>query len=130
MKKIDITRIDFPDEQFDVVICTHIMEHIPDDRLAMREVRRVLRKGGKAIFDVSIGAKLTATFEDPSKTTEEERSEAFGQYDHIRIYAEGDYMERLKSVGFAVDPAGPHETAEDIRKYGLNAREKIFIVSK
>ena len=39
-------------------------------------------------------------------------------------------MERLKSVGFAVDPAGPHETAEDIRKYGLNVREKIFIVSK
>jgi len=127
IEKIDITDIAYPDESFDIVICNHVLEHIPDDIRAMKEIFRVLKKSGTAILMVPIGAKLDDTYEDPTKTTEEERSVSFGQYDHVRIYAEKNYIERLRSSGFQVDAHALDIDAEKTAKYGLNSREKIYL---
>ena len=66
---------------------SHVLEHITDDRAAMRELRRILRPGGWAIVMVPIEHGRTTTYEDPSITTPEERERAYWQSDHVRLYA-------------------------------------------
>jgi SAM-dependent methyltransferase len=99
MVKVDITDIQFADQTFDVVYCSHVLEHVSDDRKAMRECRRILKQSGWAVFVVPLFAE--ATTEDPSITDPKERERLFGQWDHVRRYGP-DFEERLKQAGFAV----------------------------
>jgi SAM-dependent methyltransferase len=82
MVKMDITDIQYPDNSFDVIYCSHVLEHVPQDRRAMRELARVLKPGGWAVLAVPI--KGEKTFEDASVTAPEERERLFGQFDHVR----------------------------------------------
>ena len=97
----DIQHIPLEDESFDVVICNHIMEHVEDDRLAMREILRIMRKGGWGVILSPVDLQRETTFEDDTITDEAERTRIFGQYDHRRIYGR-DYAERLREAGFEV----------------------------
>lgn len=97
----DIQHIPLEDESFDVVICNHIMEHVEDDRLAMREIMRIMRKGGWGVILSPVDLQRDKTFEDDTITDEAERTRIFGQYDHRRIYGR-DYAERLREAGFEV----------------------------
>ncbi len=97
--KMDITDIQYPDNTFDIVYCSHVLEHVPDDRKAMREFFRVLKPTGFAILLVPITAERTV--EDPSITDPAERLRLFGQHDHVRCYGP-DYVERLREAGFNV----------------------------
>lgn len=128
---VNITQIQYPDNYFDVIICNHILEHIDDDALAMRELLRVLRPGGIAILQVPISLKLESTFEDASITDPGERERIFGQNDHVRIYG-SDYTKRLENVGFLVEVFDPTvQWGEDvIHALRLNPKEKIFIGRK
>ena len=98
---LDIQHIPLEDESFDVVICNHIMEHVEDDRLAMREILRIMRKGGWGVILSPVDLQREKTFEDDTITDEAERTRIFGQYDHRRIYGR-DYAERLRDAGFEV----------------------------
>lgn len=98
----DIRSIPLPDESFDIVICNHLMEHIDDDRKAMREVLRVMKRGGWGILLSPVDRSRAQTFEDDSITDPDERTRIFGQYDHRRIYGR-DYADRLRSAGFEVE---------------------------
>jgi len=125
--KMDIQQITFPAGHFDAIICNHVLEHVPDDGQAMRELYRVLKPGGWAVLQVPFSAVMQQTFEDPSVTTAAEREKVFGQSDHARIYGL-DYPDRLRTAGFIVtaekqDPA----TAE---KYALNPEEPVFFCRK
>lgn len=102
---LDLTAIDAPDDSFDVILCSHVLEHIPDDRQAMREMRRVLRPGGFAYNVVPVDPNRAVTYEDPSITTEAGRLKAFGQADHVRWYAGPDFEQRLRDSGWTVDRA-------------------------
>lgn len=112
MLKMDITHVPCADQSFDVVYCSHVLEHVEDDRTAIKEFFRVLKNGGWAILLVPITAK--ATFEDRSIIDPEDRLRAFGQCDHVRRYGP-DYVERLRDAGFKVeivqvaDLVSPHE---------------------
>ncbi|MEO5603883.1 MAG: methyltransferase domain-containing protein [Cyclobacteriaceae bacterium] len=106
MVREDITRISRQDNSFDIIFCSHVLEHIPDDRLAMRELYRVLKPSGFAILQVPIkdifhGRVIEQTYEDFSITTPEGREKAFGQNDHVRVYGR-DFKDRIASVGFHV----------------------------
>ncbi len=132
MVKMDITAIDCPDDSFDVIICNHVLEHIPDDRRAMRELCRVMRPGGWGILQVPMSLALEQTLEDPNVTSPDERERVFGQSDHVRIYA-ADYVDRLESCGFAVnrycwwqDP----ELAANDNPFGLLPDETLYRVDK
>jgi len=131
MVKMDITDIKYDDNTFDVVICNHVLEHIPDDQKAMAELYRVLKPGGWAILQVPISLSLNQTYEDPLVTSPEERERIFGQSDHVRIYAK-DYRDRLEEVGFFVEVYSFAKEFGDsaIRKYGLSKDENIYICSK
>jgi predicted SAM-dependent methyltransferase len=131
MIKMDITKIPYKDNSFNVVICNHVLEHIPNDRQAMSDLYRVLKPGGWAILQVPISLSLDRTYEDPTTTAPDEREERFGQSDHVRIYAK-DYKDRLENVGFTVDVYSFREEFGDstINKYALAKDEDLYLASK
>jgi len=98
MVAMDITDIKFPENTFDVIICNHVLEHIPDDGKALSELYRVLKKGGWASLQVPM--KGETTYEDATITTPEAREKAFGQDDHVRYYGSDFYM-RLEAADFS-----------------------------
>ncbi|MBE7629885.1 class I SAM-dependent methyltransferase [Tenacibaculum piscium] len=100
--KADICDLPFKDNEFDVVFCNHVLEHITDDTKAMQELYRVLKVGGFGIFQIPQDLSREKTFEDDSITDEKERTKIFGQYDHVRVYGR-DYFDKLRSIGFKVD---------------------------
>ena len=133
MVKVDITNIQFRDNTFDAIICCHVLEHIPDDQKAMTELLRVLKPGGWAVLQVPISLTLEKTYEDFSITSERERELAFGQSDHVRIYA-GDYQDRLQQAGFKVSifrwTSEPEKFGTLQNKFGLNEKEAVYRVFK
>ena len=129
---IDLTKIPFPNSTFNAIICNHVLEHIPNDRAAMAEFFRVLKPDGWAMLQVPISFHLAATYEDFSIIDPVDRERAFGQNDHVRIYAM-DYVDRLKQAGFAVDLFDWRRNNEDYggenNKFGLIDREIVFLAS-
>lgn len=115
----DITHMDFPSETFDIVLCSHVLEHIPNDRQAIHELYRVLRPGGIAYIQVPYRS-TACTDEDPTVTSPAEREKRFGQFDHVRVYGT-DLADRLREAGFVVDELRPvREMAEqDVVRWGL-----------
>lgn len=129
--QMDITDIRFPDSAFDVILCNHVLEHIPDDRKAMAELYRVLKPGGWAILQVPLNMEAETTYEDASITTPEERERVFGQHDHVRIYG-CDYVQRLEAAGFhvKVDPYVRELSDSLVTKYVLDKNEDVFYCMK
>jgi SAM-dependent methyltransferase len=99
--KADICDLPFEDNQYDVILCNHVLEHIPDDTKAMQELYRILKPGGMAILQIPQDLSRATTFADDSITDQKERAKIFGQYDHVRIYGR-DYFDKLRSIGFKV----------------------------
>ena len=97
--KMDITDIRFPEDAFDVIYCSHVLEHVADDKKAMREFYRVLKHNGWAVLLVPI--TVERTFENPNISDPKERLRLFGQEDHVRRYGT-DYFDRLREAGFKV----------------------------
>lgn len=99
MVQMDLTDIQYSGASFDLIVCSHVLEHIPDDSKAMAEMFRVLSPGGVALIQVPLYGD--STYEDFSITSEEGRLAAFGQKDHVRKYG-SDIDGRLRGAGFDV----------------------------
>ncbi len=129
MLKMDITEIKAPDNYFDIIYCSHVLEHVVDDRKAIDELYRVLKPGGWAAIMVPITAP--STIEDPTIIDPVERERLFGQYDHVRRYGL-DIIKRLETGGFNVTVITPNDLANqgDINKFGLLESDKIFYCLK
>lgn len=129
--KADICDLPFDNNAFDVILCNHVLEHIPDDTKAMQELYRVLKPGGWGIFQVPQQLSRETTFEDNRITDPKQRAEIFGQYDHVRIYGR-DYFNKLRSIGFEVDEVDYTQALgqEAVRKYGLAMGEIIPVCRK
>jgi SAM-dependent methyltransferase len=129
--RVDLTALPMADDSFDVLICNHVLEHIPDDRKAMSELHRVLRPGGWSIISVPIDVKRESTYEDASVVTEEDRLREFGQADHVRIYGR-DFSTRLKDSGFDVEELRfiDRFSSEEVQRYGLSHEDVIYRCSK
>ena len=129
MRHDDITALPDATGSFDVVICNHVLEHIVDDRAAMREIFRVLRPGGFAVLQHPIEARPD-TLEDVDVTSAQERSRVFGQEDHVRAYG-WDFVDRLHEAGFrdVVAPEIEREIPVALyRRYGLRPSPTIIAV--
>ncbi|WP_419212366.1 class I SAM-dependent methyltransferase [Maribacter sp. X9] len=129
--KADICKLPFKNDSFDVILCNHVLEHIPDDTKAMHELYRVLKPGGWGVFQVPQDLKREKTFEDNSITDKVERAKIFGQYDHVRIYGK-DYFEKLRSIGFKVTEVNLTQelSPTEIERYRLAKGEVIPFVEK
>lgn len=122
----DITQIDTVDESFDLIICYHILEHIDNDRKAMEELFRVLKKGGNCIIQTPF--KEGDIYEDDTIQTPEERERHFGQIDHVRIYSIEGLKKRLENVGFKVNINS--YSLEHDNLHGFNTEETVLICEK
>ena len=100
--KADICNLPFESNLYDVILCNHVLEHIPDDIKAMKELFRVMKPGGYGIFQIPQDYNREQTFEDDSITDKNQRAKIFGQYDHVRIYGR-DYFDKLRHIGFVVE---------------------------
>ena len=129
--KADICNLPFEKNTYDVILCNHVLEHIPDDTKAMQELYRVLKPGGWGVFQIPQDLSRDVTFEDDSITDKKERARIFGQYDHVRIYGR-DYFDKLRGIGFEVDEIDltAKLSENEIEKYRLAKGEIIPLVKK
>lgn len=126
----DVQQIPLQDGSFDVVICNHILEHVEDDRRALREIYRILAPNGWGVVLSPVDKGREQTFEDDSITDPEQRQRLFGQYDHRRVYGR-DYGERLQQAGFEVYqiPYAESLSQAERERYALTD-EELYIVRK
>lgn len=129
--KADICELPFEDNSYDFIICNHVLEHIPDDFKAMRELYRVLVPGGTAIIQVPYDRRREVTFEDDTITDRKERARIFGQYDHVRIYGM-DYFQKLNEAGFNAEGVDytSNLSEEEIERYRLPKGELVPVCRK
>jgi len=129
--QMSITDIQFDNDSFDCILCSHVLEHVPDDRAAMQELLRVLKPSGFAILQVPIkDLPEGRTLEDDQVVSPDERERVFGQRDHVRIYGR-DFYDRLVAAGFTVtvrDYTSELGTEAE-QKFGLRA-EGIYHCTK
>jgi len=129
--KANICNLPFESDSYDVILCNHVLEHIPDDTQAMQELYRVLKPGGMAILQIPQDLSREKTFEDNSITDKKERAKIFGQYDHVRVYGR-DYFDKLRSIGFKGDEVDytAKLSNEEVEKYCLAKGEIIPVCYK
>ena len=129
--KADIVNLPFNDNSFDVIFCNHVLEHVQDDTKAMKELFRVMKKGGMGVFQVPQDLNRDVTFEDNSITDPKERAKIFGQYDHVRVYGR-DYFDKLRSIGFNVEEVNYSQkiSSELLSRYRLMEGELLPVVFK
>lgn len=130
--QIDLTNLHiYPESSFDFFICSHMLEHIADDKKALSELFRILKPGGKGILMVPILLGLDKTYEDCTIITEEERLKHFGQKDHVRVYSKQDYMDLLLNANFAVKEYTVHNFIEkEFLRYGITLQSTLYLVEK
>jgi hypothetical protein len=128
--QMDITDIKFPDESFDVILCSHVLEHVPDDFKAMAELRRVLKPRGWALLEHPIDPMRDVTYEDPAITSPEDRKRHFFHPGHVRVYGR-DYPRRLEQSGFRVEVIPYAQTlAPDVIARNRLGADDIYLCTK
>jgi SAM-dependent methyltransferase len=128
---MDITRLTFSDSTFDSFLCMHVLEHVEDDRSAIRQLFRVLKKGGWGIFGSPIDTGRERTFEDAAIRAPDARRSAFGQHDHVRVYGR-DFAGRLREEGFTVQPVDYYSSLPEAerKRFALAPGEDLFVCIK
>ena len=132
MTRFDVMQLPFADHTFDVIICNHVLEHVPSDHQAMVELQRALKPGGWALLQVPIALALEQTIEDPTAKTDADRIRLFGQNDHVRLYNRNDYVARLTNAGFKVTVSdyARELPAEERQRFALITEEQVFVCTK
>ncbi len=130
--RVDITNmLAYRDEEFDCFICSHVLEHVADDRRAFGELWRILKPGGWGILMVPVMTHLERTLEDPTANTESQRWRLFGQGDHVRLYAKRDYLSRIQGAGFIVNEMGvEHFGIETFDRCGITRRSVLYVARR
>ena len=130
--KVDIMDMNiYQDGQFDVILCSHVLEHVNDDRKALSELYRVLKPSGFAIVMVPINLLLEKDFEDKNIVSEADRWRYFGQNDHVRSYSKNGFITKLKETGFIVHQYDEkYFGAFEFRKFGIEPHSVLYVVTK
>jgi SAM-dependent methyltransferase len=130
--RVDITNMAaYPDGSIDMFLCSHVLEHISEDRKAIRELCRILNPGGFGMLLAPIILSLRETHEDNGDLPAEDRWRFFGQDDHLRIYSRSDFIDRLKEGGFTVDQYGIGEFGQEaFRLHGIHENSTLYVVGK
>jgi SAM-dependent methyltransferase len=128
---VDLLHLPFENDSFDFFICSHILEHVQDDRKAIRELFRITKPQGYGILMAPIIVGLEKTLEDPSITSGAERWRLFGQDDHVRLYSHNDYVNRIEIAGFVLEQLDrSYFGANVFDRLGLKKTSILYIARK
>lgn len=127
----DILALPFNDCSFGLIICSHVLEHVRNDRLALRELHRVLSPGGRALISVPLDLTIAHTIEAPEGLPADEHRRLFGQLDHVRTYG-SDITDRIADPGWDVSVIRIQErySSSDMFRYRLTPDERIFVAAR
>lgn len=130
--RADITRMScYKDGQFDFICCSHVLEHVPNDQAALRELFRVLAPSGQAILMVPIALTLQETLEDPCAVSEADRWRLYGQADHVRAYSKKDFCSRIAQAGFHLEQLSQVDfPAHGFARHGIAPRSLLYLARK
>jgi SAM-dependent methyltransferase len=130
--QVDISDLrSYENDQFAFFICSHVLEHVPDDRKALRELYRILKPGGRGILMAPIILSIDEIDEDPEVSDEGERWRRFGQFDHVRLYSKSGFLARVREAGFAVNELGQEFFgAELFARTGISTQSVLYVVEK
>jgi SAM-dependent methyltransferase len=129
--KVDLMNLPFSDNSFDFFICSHVLEHVTDDRIAVGELFRITRRGGRGILMAPVITGLPKTIEDPSVLDEAGRWRLFGQNDHVRLYSHSDYVARITESGFLLQQLSQnHFGSGAFKMLGLKPSSILYVVTK
>jgi SAM-dependent methyltransferase len=130
--QVDIADLrSYENDQFDFFICSHVLEHVPDDRKALRELYRILKPGGRGILMVPIILSIDEIDEDPEVKDEGERWRRFGQFDHVRLYSKRGFLARVRHAGFAINELGKEFFDEEMfKRTGISSQSVLYVVEK
>ncbi len=127
----DLTALPYRDQYFDAFICSHILEHIPDDKLALHELHRILKPGGWGILMVPIMKKLPRTYQNATITDPEDRLRHFGQRDHVRVYAKPSFLAMIRKSGFHCQQVTAVDFPEvNFNSMGIDPKSVLYVVHK
>lgn len=123
---LNIEHIEQPDDRWDLIVCSHVLEHV-DHVKALAELHRVLAPGGKllALFPVVDG--WDAHYENPDLATPRERAIHFGKDNHVRRFG-ANVRADFERAGFRLSTYAP--IGADVVRYGLIPGETLFIGEK
>jgi predicted SAM-dependent methyltransferase len=132
MLNLDVQNMDsIGNEVFDAFIFSHILEHVEDDELALKELYRILAHGGWGIIMVPILLSINTTYEDKNIVSPELRMKHFGLEDHLRIYSKSGFVDKLIKVGFSVKEFSINDfTTHDFYENGLSSKNILYVVEK
>lgn len=127
----DLCRLPMSDVSVDLLLCNHVLEHVPDVASSLAEIFRVLVPGGVAILQVPISLKIDKTIELGVDSAPEERARLLGQDDHLRLFSEADYLAALRSAGFEAIPYDAFEDDDQAAtEWRLDPFEKLYLCEK
>lgn len=130
--KVDITDMkEYQNESFDCLICSHVLEHVSDDKKAAKELYRILAPKGWAIIMVPISLMTQETLEDPTMTSEEERWRHYAQNDHVRLYSKSGFIQLLKNTGFSVETYSIADFDDyAFQNHGIDSKSVLYVARK
>jgi len=128
METQNLCELTLADDSVDVIFCSHVLEHVPDDAAAMYEIARVLKPTGRAILMVP--QRSGPTYEDASIVDPEARHWAFGRFDHLRFYGD-DFEHRLRAAGLEVKTIATEDLGDEAFRvrHGLLEYERVFVAT-
>lgn len=118
----DLRKTNLDSNKYDIIICYHILEHIVEDMEAIKELYRILKKGGVCFIQTPFCSVNGTSKEDYSIITPEERLKHFGQIDHVRVYSVNDLLGRLSLTGFNTELVSFQEEVSilDIKRWSMS----------
>lgn len=129
-RREDLTALSFANDTFDLIICSHVLEHIVDAERAVSEMYRVLKNSGVGLVLVPIPLDLQNDIMERGVLTVEDRMRLYGQEDHVRLFSKKGFLGLLQSVFFRVDQVGEKELEVDFHREGIEKRSILYVVKK
>lgn len=113
-------------ESYDIVIFSHVLEHVEKPLDALTEIFRIVRRGGFAIIMVPLFLDVEKTHENPDHTSEALRWQHYGQGDHLRLYSKKDFINQIESVGFEIEEVSPSKFNPELIRQNAIAENSIL----